>query len=88
MVVKQVRAASVSSPANDSSERIGSVRLNTGYRGGNLVFPSQNYHDDGYEPVGELFVWSPKHIPRNETEPVDHGAKYTVMMWFESRLLP
>ena len=87
LVTKQVGTVGLTSPDHDGRERIGSVRLNTGYRGGNLVFASQNYHD-GYEPVGELFVWSPKDIRHHGTEPVDHGVKYTVMMWFELPLLP
>ena len=59
----------------------GTVRLNDGYRGGALAFPRQAWDTAGV-PVGRLVAWPSLVTHPHRAEPVQHGVRYGLTIWF------
>ena len=67
---------------HDVAQVSGSVRLNDGYEGGELVFPRQEV-SNGSLPVGRLLAWPSLVTHPHAAEPVRRGVKYGLTIWFE-----
>ena len=67
---------------HDVAQVSGSVRLNDGYEGGELVFPRQGVGNGGL-PVGRLLAWPSLVTHPHAGEPVQRGVKYGLTVWFE-----
>jgi hypothetical protein len=67
---------------HDVAQVSGSVRLNDGYEGGELVFPRQRMGNAGL-PVGRLLAWPSLVTHPHAGEPVQRGVKYGLTIWFE-----
>jgi hypothetical protein len=67
---------------HDVAQVSGSVRLNDGYEGGELVFPRQGVGNAGL-PVGRLLAWPSLVTHPHASEPVRRGVKYSLTIWFE-----
>lgn len=66
---------------HDVAQVSASVRLNHGYRGGALSFPRQAWDTTGV-PVGQLVAWPSLVTHPHRAEPVDHGVRYGLTIWF------
>ena len=67
---------------HDVAQVSGSVRLNDGYEGGELIFPRQGVGNGGL-PVGRLLAWPSLVTHPHAGEPVRRGVKYGLTIWFE-----
>lgn len=67
-------------PHMDGSLITGTVRLNDGYTGGELVFPRQKYKNTNV-PVGSMLLWpsSIQHI--HYSDELKSGTKYSLVAW-------
>ncbi len=68
---------------HDVAQVSASVKLNAGYRGGELVFPRQGY-GNGALPVGRLLAWPSLVTHPHQVEPVTAGVKFGLTAWFEA----
>ena len=66
---------------HDVAQVSATVRLNDGYRGGALAFPRQDW-DTASVPVGHLVVWPSLVTHPHRAEPVHHGVRYGLTIWF------
>jgi hypothetical protein len=66
---------------HDIAQVSATVRLNAGYRGGALAFPRQGWDTAGV-PVGQLVVWPSLVTHPHRAEPVHHGVRYGLTIWF------
>jgi len=67
---------------HDVAQVSASVRLNEGYEGGALEFPRQGF-TNAATPVGALLAWPSLVTHPHRSEPVRHGVKYSLTVWFE-----
>jgi hypothetical protein len=67
---------------HDVAQLSGSVRLNDGYGGARLAFPRQGF-DNGELAVGDLLLWPSLVTHPHRCEPLEHGVKYALTLWFE-----
>ena len=67
---------------HDVAQVSGSVKLNDGYAGGELVFPRQGVSNVAL-PVGTLLAWPSLVTHPHAAEPVAAGVKYGLTLWFE-----
>jgi hypothetical protein len=65
---------------HDVAQVSGSVRLNTGYRGGALEFPRQRWNNHDVH-IGELVAWPSLVTHPHRATPVTHGVKYGLTIW-------
>lgn len=67
-------------PHMDGSLITGTVRLNTKYTGGELIFPRQKYTNTNV-PVGSILLWpsSIQHI--HYSDQLTSGTKYSLVAW-------
>jgi hypothetical protein len=66
---------------HDVAQVSATVRLNSGYRGGALAFPRQGWDTAGV-PVGHLVAWPSLVTHPHRAEPVSHGVRYGLTIWF------
>lgn len=66
---------------HDVAQVSATVRLNAGYRGGALAFPRQGWDIAGV-PVGHLVAWPSLVTHPHRAEPVQHGVRYGLTIWF------
>ncbi len=66
---------------HDVAQVSATVRLNHGYRGGALSFPRQGWDTAGV-PVGHLVAWPSLVTHPHRAEPVQHGVRYGLTIWF------
>ena len=66
---------------HDIAQVSATVRLNTGFRGGALAFPRQGW-DTAAVPVGHLVAWPSLVTHPHRAEPVLHGVRYGLTIWF------
>jgi hypothetical protein len=66
---------------HDIAQISGSVRLNSGFVGGELEFPRQGW-DNGDVPVGTLTVWPSLVTHPHRARPVESGVKYGLTLWW------
>lgn len=67
---------------HDVAQVSGSIKLNDGYSGADLVFPRQLF-DNSAVAVGEMLVWPSLVTHPHETAQLDVGVKYALTVWFE-----
>lgn len=67
---------------HDVAQVSGSIKLNEGYAGADLVFPRQRF-DNSSIGVGEMLVWPSLVTHPHETAQLDEGIKYALTVWFE-----
>jgi hypothetical protein len=67
---------------HDVAQVSGSIKLNDGYSGADLVFPRQLFDNSGVG-VGEMLVWPSLVTHPHETAQLDAGIKYALTAWFE-----
>lgn len=67
---------------HDVAQVSGSVKLNDGYTGAELVFPRQQF-DNASLPVGKLLVWPSLVTHPHRSAPISSGTKYSLTLWFE-----
>jgi hypothetical protein len=67
---------------HDIAQISGSIKLNTGYAGAELVFPRQGFVNSGLG-VGEMLLWPSLVTHPHETAPLASGVKYALTVWFE-----
>jgi hypothetical protein len=67
---------------HDVAQVSGSIKLNDGYVGAQLVFPRQGYDNANVE-VGEMLVWPSLVTHPHETAQLEGGVKYGLTVWFE-----
>ncbi len=67
---------------HDVAQVSGSIKLNDGYSGADLVFPRQCF-DNSAVAVGEMLVWPSLVTHPHETAHLDAGIKYALTVWFE-----
>jgi len=67
---------------HDIAQVSGSIKLNDGYSGAELVFPRQGY-DNRAVAVGEMLVWPSLVTHPHETSRLTEGIKYGLTVWFE-----
>ncbi|MEY2583508.1 MAG: hypothetical protein QOE09_3357 [Ilumatobacteraceae bacterium] len=67
---------------HDVAQISGSIKLNDGYTGADLVFPRQAF-DNSAVGVGEMLVWPSLVTHPHETAKLDTGVKYALTVWFE-----
>jgi hypothetical protein len=67
---------------HDIAQISGSIKLNDGYSGAELVFPRQQF-DNGAQVVGEILVWPSLVTHPHETTRLTSGTKYALTVWFE-----
>jgi len=64
----------------DDSYVSGSVKLNEGYEGGELVFPEQGYTNKNLE-VGDLIMWPGSITHPHGSDRLTKGEKYSLTIW-------
>jgi hypothetical protein len=67
---------------HDVAQISGSIKLNNGYAGADLVFPRQAF-DNSAVAVGELLAWPSLVTHPHETARLTDGVKYALTVWFE-----
>jgi hypothetical protein len=67
---------------HDVAQISGSIKLNDGYTGADLVFPRQAF-DNSAVGVGEMLVWPSLVTHPHETAQLREGVKYALTVWFE-----
>ena len=67
---------------HDVAQVSGSIKLNDGYSGADLVFPRQCFNNSAVA-VGEMLVWPSLVTHPHETAHLDAGIKYALTVWFE-----
>ena len=67
---------------HDVAQVSGSIKLNHGYSGAELVFPRQAFDNAGVG-VGEMLVWPSLVTHPHETSRLTDGVKYALTVWFE-----
>ena len=67
---------------HDVAQLSGSVRLNDGYGGARLSFPRQGF-DNRDLAIGDLLLWPSLVTHPHRCEPLEHGVKYALTLWFE-----
>jgi hypothetical protein len=67
---------------HDVAQVSGSIKLNDGYSGADLVFPRQLFDNSGVG-VGEMLVWPSLVTHPHETAQLEAGIKYALTVWFE-----
>lgn len=67
---------------HDIAQISGSIKLNTGYTGAELVFPRQAFVNSDLG-VGEMLLWPSLVTHPHETATLTSGIKYAVTVWFE-----
>jgi hypothetical protein len=67
---------------HDVAQVSGSIKLNDGYSGADLVFPRQRF-DNSAVAVGEMLVWPSLVTHPHETAQLEGGVKYALTVWFE-----
>jgi hypothetical protein len=67
---------------HDVAQVSGSIKLNEGYVGAELVFPRQAFDNRRVE-VGELLAWPSLVTHPHETANLTEGVKYALTVWFE-----
>ncbi len=67
---------------HDVAQVSGSIKLNGGYAGADLVFPRQAF-DNSAVAVGEMLAWPSLVTHPHETAPLTNGVKYALTVWFE-----
>jgi hypothetical protein len=81
-VIKYAAGSEVTSLAlhHDVAQLSGSVRLNTGFEGGALEFPRQDWSNADV-PIGDLIVWPSLVTHPHRGAPVTRGVKYALTIW-------
>ncbi len=67
---------------HDVAQISGSIKLNDGYEGAELVFPRQGF-DNSAVGVGDMLVWPSLVTHPHETAQLRGGVKYALTVWFE-----
>jgi hypothetical protein len=67
---------------HDVAQVSGSIKLNEGYSGADLVFPRQLF-DNSAVGVGDMLVWPSLVTHPHETAHLTEGVKYALTVWFE-----
>ena len=67
---------------HDVAQVSGSIKLNDGYAGADLVFSRQAF-DNSAVGVGEMLVWPSLVTHPHETAQLTDGIKYALTVWFE-----
>ena len=67
---------------HDVAQVSGSIKLNDGYTGAELVFPRQHF-DNTDVGIGEMLVWPSLVTHPHETAQLHSGVKYALTVWFE-----
>jgi hypothetical protein len=67
---------------HDVAQVSGSIKLNEGYMGADLVFPRQLFDNSGVA-VGDMLVWPSLVTHPHETSQLVSGIKYALTVWFE-----
>lgn len=67
---------------HDVAQVSGSIKLNAGYTGAELVFPRQLF-DNSAVGVGEMLVWPSLVTHPHETARLVDGVKCALTVWFE-----
>ena len=67
---------------HDLAQVSGSVLLNSGYEGGRLEFPRQNFSNQD-SIVGRALIWPSLVTHPHRSTPLVSGVKYALTMWFE-----
>ena len=67
---------------HDVAQVSGSIKLNDGYSGAQLVFPRQGF-DNSAVDVGAMLVWPSLVSHPHETAQLEGGVKYALTVWFE-----
>ncbi len=67
---------------HDVAQVSGSIKLNDGYAGADLVFPRQAWNNSAVA-VGEMLVWPSLVTHPHETAQLTDGVKYALTVWFE-----
>ena len=72
---------------HDVAQLSGSVKLNDGYTGAELLFPRQRFSNASL-PVGTLLVWPSLVTHPHRSAPITSGTKYSLTLWFELPFQP
>ena len=67
---------------HDVAQISGSIKLNDGYEGAELVFPRQGFDNSGVG-LGDMLVWPSLVTHPHETAQLRGGVKYALTVWFE-----
>ncbi len=67
---------------HDVAQVSGSIKLNEGYSGAELVFARQGF-DNSSVGLGEMLVWPSLVTHPHETTTIGSGVKYALTVWFE-----
>jgi len=67
---------------HDVAQVSGSIKLNEGYAGADLVFPRQDF-DNSALAVGDMLVWPSLVTHPHETSQLVDGIKYALTVWFD-----
>ena len=67
---------------HDVAQVSGSIKLNDGYSGAELVFPRQGF-DNTDVGIGEMLVWPSLVTHPHETARLSGGVKYSLTVWFD-----
>ena len=67
---------------HDVAQISGSIKLNDGYEGAELVFPRQGF-ENSRVAVGDMLVWPSLVTHPHETAQLGSGVKYALTVWFE-----
>jgi hypothetical protein len=67
---------------HDVAQVSGSVKLDEGFEGSELLFPRQGV-DNTNVPVGSLLVWPSLVTHPHETTPLRRGMRHGLTIWFE-----
>ena len=67
---------------HDVAQVSGSIKLNDGYSGAELVFARQGFDNSGLG-VGEMLAWPSLVTHPHETTRIVSGVKYALTVWFE-----
>jgi hypothetical protein len=67
---------------HDVAQVSGSIKLNDGYSGAELVFARQGFDNSGLG-IGEMLAWPSLVTHPHETTKIISGVKYALTVWFE-----
>ncbi len=67
---------------HDVAQVSGSIKLNEGYSGAELVFARQGFDNSGVG-IGEMLAWPSLVTHPHETTRIGSGVKYALTVWFE-----
>jgi hypothetical protein len=59
-----------------------SIKLNTDYTGGTLLFPLQKYSNEKV-PAGDLLIWPSRITHPHQSSILSSGEKYSITVWTE-----